>query len=210
MTRQGPFLAAAGVTLDLLGRSEVAAAWSAPSALPEMSVGALAHHLGSQVLSGLRALTDSGWAGRGETVSLVEHYRRSAWVGADLDAEPNVAVREGSATAAARGHQEVLAEVRGAVAALDPWPPDAPETVSMPHWSWSMATDDFLVTRMMEMVVHADDLAVGLGLETPVFPPEVARPVFGLLVAIAEDQHGQAAVTRALTRSERAGSIVVF
>ena len=34
--------------------------------------------------------------------------------------------------------------------------------------------------------------------------------VFALLVAVAEDKHGQAAVTRALTRKERAGSIVVF
>jgi hypothetical protein len=39
----------------------------------------------------------------------------------------------------------------------------------------------------------------------------VTRPVFMLLTALAERQHGQTAVVRALTRSERApGSITVF
>lgn len=205
-----PFLDAAAVTTALLGRPEVAARWTEPSALAEMSVGALAHHLGSQVVSGARGLTDPASAGRGDPIPLVEHYRRAAWVGADLDADANVAIRQGSQSAAAAGPEGVLAQVAAAVDAVTPWPGDAPETVSMPQWGWSMTAEDFLVTRMMEMVVHADDLAAGLDVDTPRFPASVTGPVFALLVSIAEDQHGQAAVTRALTRSERAGSIVVF
>ena len=205
-----PFLDAADATLALLQEPEVAARWDEPSALAEMTVGALAEHLASQVVSGARGLTDEAWAPRGERIELLEHYRRSAWVGADIDTPANIGIRESAAAAAAAGPDAVVERVRAALASVDPWPADPRPTVSMPHWAWSMATDDFLTTRMMEMVVHADDLCAGLELETPVFPRSVSAPVFALLVGVAEDQHGQAAVTRALTRRERAGSIVVF
>jgi hypothetical protein len=204
------FLDAAAVTLALLREPEVAARWDDPSALAEMSVGALADHLGGQVVSGARGVTDAAWAGRGEQVSLVEHYRRSVWVGADLDSEANVGIRESAAAGATAGPEAVVARVQDALATVTPWPADAPATTSMPHWRWSMTLDDFLTTRMMEMVVHADDLCAGLDVPTPDFPPSVTGPVYALLVAVAEDKHGQAAVTRALTRAERAGSIVVF
>jgi hypothetical protein len=205
-----PFLDAANVTLALVQEPEVAARWDEPSALAEMTVGALAEHLAVQVVSGARGLTEDAWTPRGETIELVEHYRRSVWVGADIDSDANVGIRESAAAAAAAGPGAVVERVRAAIASVDPWPTNVRPTVSMPHWEWSMATDDFLTTRMMEMVVHADDLCAGLEVETPVFPRSVSAPVFALLVAVAEDKHGQAAVTRALTRRERADSIVVF
>ena len=81
----------------------------------------------------------------------------------------------------------------------------------MPWWTWSLTLDDFLLTRMMEMMVHSDDLAVSLDVPTPEFPRSVTRPVFMLLTALAEVKHGQPAVIQALTRSERApASITVF
>jgi len=51
MTPHGAFLEAAAVAVDLLGTPQVAARWADPSALPHMTVGALAQHLGSQVVS---------------------------------------------------------------------------------------------------------------------------------------------------------------
>ena len=36
----------------------------------------------------------------------------------------------------------------------------------MPWWDWSLSMDDFLLTRMIEMMVHSDDLAVSLGVDT--------------------------------------------
>ena len=61
-----PFLDAADATLALLQEPEVAARWDEPSALAEMTVGALAEHLASQVVSGARGLTDEAWAPRGD------------------------------------------------------------------------------------------------------------------------------------------------
>lgn len=211
MTPHAAFLEAAAVAVDLMGTPQVAARWADPSALPHMTVGALAQHLGSQVLSAHAAAHDPAYAGDERPVSLVEHYRRAAWVEAGVDDEANVSIREGAEQAAADGYVAVLARVETALAGLQPWPVDAPTAVRMPWWDWCLSDEDFLVTRMMELMVHSDDLAVSVGIATPVFPPKVSRRVLTLLTAVAEDRFGQAEVVRALTRSERApGSIVVF
>ena len=57
------YLLAAESALRLIGRVEVAQRWDRPSALPQMTVGAVAAHLGTQVLTVHAALT----AGEGVT-----------------------------------------------------------------------------------------------------------------------------------------------
>ena len=58
--------------------------------------------------------------------------------------------------------------------------PRDPDTIFIPWQGWSLATEDFLTTRMMELVVHGDDLAASVGLDTPTYPEAVidarARP----------------------------------
>lgn len=211
MTRKAAFLEAASVALDLLRDRRVAERWKDPSALPKMSVGALAHHLGGQVVSAHAAAAEPSVAGHEEPVSVLEHYQRAAWVRADLDDEANVSIREGAERSSADGYDGLLVRVESALAALQPWPRGAATVVRMPWWDWCLSADDFLLTRMMELMVHTDDLAVSVDVATPVFPRVVSRPVTTLLTSIAEQQHGQAAVIRALTRAERApASIVVF
>ena len=84
----------------------------------------------------------------------------------------------------------------------------SPDAVLVPWQGWALSTHDFLVTRLMEIAVHADDLAAGLGVETPEFPDDVVREVLGLLSAVAVDRHGQTALVRALSRPQRAPSDV--
>jgi hypothetical protein len=50
--------------------------------------------------------------------------------------------------------------------------------------------DDFLLTRMMEIVVHSDDLALSAGIATPPFSPQVFEPVLDLLSRLAVVRHG--------------------
>ena len=66
------------------------------------------------------------------------------------------------------------------------------------------------ITRMLEIVVHADDLAISLDIPTPEFPAEVFIPVRDLLVRLAVKRHGQSAVISALTRRERTQVISAF
>jgi hypothetical protein len=64
---------------------------------------------------------------------------------------------------------------------------------------------------MMELVVHGDDLAASVGLETPIYPEGVVGPVVGLLTGVAMRRHGQTAVPRGLSRPQRApASISAF
>ena len=86
----------------------------------------------------------------------------------------------------------------------------ARDVVLIPWQGWSLRRDDFLLTRMLEIVVHADDLAQSVGLRTPEFPAEVFAPVRDLLVRLAVERYGQSAVISALTRSERTEAISAF
>jgi hypothetical protein len=71
--------------------------------------------------------------------------------------------------------------------------------------------EDMLVTRMMELAVHSDDLAVSLGVPTPAFPDSAMQVVIDLLTRLALRRHGQIPVLRALSRSERSpASIAAF
>ena len=65
----------------------------------------------------------------------------------------------------------------------------------------------YLTTRVVELVVHGDDLASSVGIDWQ--PPFLAGALaIGILVQIATEQHGTVQVLRVLARSERAGSDV--
>ncbi|QNN54197.1 maleylpyruvate isomerase N-terminal domain-containing protein [Nocardioides mesophilus] len=211
MSRREIFVEAADVALPLVEHELVAKRWTEPSALPRMSVGALATHLAGQVVSAHAALAAPSAASRETPLPVLEHYQRSKWVTAALDDEANVNIREGAEHTAEEGRDAVVERLQRSLASLRAWSGDTPPTVRMPWWEWSLSMDDFLLTRMLEVVVHSDDLAVSLDVPTPEFPRAVVRPVLTLLTTLAVRRHGQPAVLRALTRSERApASLAVF
>jgi hypothetical protein len=200
------FLVAADSAVDLVGRVEVVQRWDSPSALPGMSVGALAAHLASQVLSVHAAVTAGHGASDEVPVPLLEHYSRASWVRAGVDDEPNVKIRDGAARSATAGHDALTASMQQAVRDLRAAFASAalPPRIRMPGWDWALSFDDYLVTRVMEIVVHSDDLAVSVDVEPPALPQVVLGPVLALLVGVSLQRHGQAAVVRALARRERA------
>lgn len=199
------FIATARAVAPLFRDPAVTAAWGGPSALAEFSVGGLAGHLAYQVLAlpGVLAAPEP----TEPVITLMEHYGRVAWIGADLDAEINVRIRRGGDEIGAEG-PEALAErydaaVDDLAAGLPAAAPDRTARISL--WGpWSMRLDDLLVTRMMELAVHADDLAVSVGAETPPLPPTAVETVVDLLSRLALRRHGPTAVLRALSRAERA------
>lgn len=205
------YLAAADTVLELLARPEVAAAWTSPSALEQWTVGGLAAHLGGQVLTVERivGLAPPELA----PIALDDHYGRAAWVGAAVDDPVNAGIREGGEREAAGGPRELLATVLAAREALGERLPSEPadRVVLIPWQGWALTLDDFLTTRMMEIVVHSDDLAASVRIEAPAQSREVLDPVLGLLTRLAVRRHGQSAVVTALSRRERApASISAF
>jgi hypothetical protein len=65
----------------------------------------------------------------------------------------------------------------------------------------------YLTTRVVELVIHGDDLASSVDIDWQ--PPFRAGALaIGMLVQIANEQHGAVEVLRVLARSERASSDV--
>jgi hypothetical protein len=200
---------AADAISDLVARPEVAAAWTRESSCAGMTVGGLTRHLVSQVANVVTLLGANAPAGVGaETIDLLEHYARASWLREDLDGEANRSIRDAADRQAADGAAAAAAELSRARAELQAVLADAPQITYVPWQGWSLPTDDFLVTRLMEMVVHADDLAVSVDVPTPEFGPTVLEPVFLLLTSLAARRHGQDALVRTLTRPQRAPAAV--
>ncbi len=203
------FLTAASIALELIRRSEVRDEWMAPSALPKMSVGALACHLGRQTVRAaelLPAATDVR-----PLDSADAHYHHAAWVKSsspddppndrsndDAEAELGILALNDRTSAALEGVRHLLSDNIARDVVLITWQ------------GWSLQRGDFLLTRMLEIVVHSDDLAVSVGVPTPEFPDEVFAPVRDLLLRLAVGRHGQSAVISTLTRRERSQEISAF
>jgi len=214
----GPALSASRVACAVPGAAEVLVAlvdapavgerWTEESACPWMTVGGLAHHLAEQIGIVVRLLSAS--PAESELIPLVEHYRRAAWVNSGVDSEANVRIRDAADQQARAGHEALRARLRVDLAALEPALAPVlagerrPATVHVPWQGWSLSVDDFLTTRLIEMVVHSEDLASSVDLPFPAFPDPALGPVLALLTAVAVDRHGQAAVIRALSRPQRA------
>jgi Mycothiol maleylpyruvate isomerase N-terminal domain len=203
------FPMAAAVALDLIQQGEVRDQWVMPSVLPKMSIGALACHLGRQVVRAAEVLPTATDVLPLESADA--HYHRAAWVmSTSPDDPPNdrsTDDAEAALGAAALAGQSARAmeTVRRLLAAGA-----VRDVVLIPWQGWALRRDDFLLTRMLEIVVHADDLALSAGVRTPEFPAEVFAPVRDLLVRLAVKRHGQSAVISALARSERTQTISAF
>jgi len=202
------FTLAARIVAALVGRPEVAEHWDDESACAGMTIGGLANHLGDQAVLAVRLL-EAGPA-QEDAIGLDDHYARAAWVREDLEGETNVAIREGSDEQARDGQGALQERVEAAVdrfpGLMETVPADTP--ILVPWQGWALTAHDLLTTRLMEMLVHSDDLAASVGVETPEFPGEVVDRVLGLLTRVAVRRHGQIAVVRALSRPQRAPASV--
>ena len=207
-SRDLDFLDAADVADPLLRSPAVAQQWEQPSALEDMTVGMLACHLARQLTRAASLLPAP--AEEVETLpAAADHYRRAAWVTAtDLD-DPALD-RSTDASEAALGRDAMLARwgsARDDVEALV-GSGAVQDVVTIPWQGWSLQRADFLLTRLVEVVTHTDDLARSVGLPTPAFPDAVFTPVLHLLATLAAERHGQADLVSALTRRERMPSTI--
>jgi Mycothiol maleylpyruvate isomerase N-terminal domain len=202
------FLVAAQSAAALLSDRAIAACWDQPSALAELDVSGLAGHLARQILTVPLVLAAD--MPRENPVSLAEHYARARWAGADLDDKANVPIRRDGAREAADGPAALAAHAAAELEQLRRALPAEPDgrVVHLPWGPWSLSLDDFLLTRMMEIAVHCDDLAHSCGIPTPELPAEVLDPVLALLLRLAVRRHGPVQVLRAFSRAERAPATI--
>jgi hypothetical protein len=205
------FLEAATAATALIAAPEVAARWDEPSALREMTVSGLAGHLARQITRPSAHLSDRKPVPAGaELITILEHYARVEWIDAPLDAKVNVGIRHESETEAAGGAADLAQRAAAAVAQLTTMLPaeDGDQPCYLPWTGWALTLHDFLTTRLLEIVIHVDDLAVSVDVPPPVLPAGATGAVITLLTQLSTRRHGTAAVLRALSRSERAPSTI--
>ena len=194
------FLDTLAVIRPVLAAPEVATRWDEPSALPEFSVRGLAGHLVRASLT-VDTYLDRPQPEGGVPIPPAAYY---ANLTADIASSLNIGIRQRGEELAAAGHARLVAEIDRLAARLEGRLAREPDDrLLMVAGNDLMRLDDYLVTRIVELTVHAEDLALSVGLDPPALPPEALDITIDTLVAIARYRHGDLAVLRALSRRER-------
>ena len=175
-----------------------------PSALAEFSVRGLAGHL-------LRALSSlDGYLDRptpdhaGDVVSAAEYYAAVLGGETDIDSEFHRSIRQRGVEAAPETADAFPGAWTAMVARLRARLTAEPTgRLVQVFGGLALTLDDYVVTRLVELVVHADDLAASLGVDPPPLPGAATGLVVSTLVEVARIRHGDIAVVRALARRER-------
>jgi hypothetical protein len=197
----GAFLTASRYAGDVLASPVVAAAWTRDSALARMTVGAVAGHLflvvrrvdkhldePERVATIARGIASYGWLRVQAEDDLDRADHRT--VRADGDH-----VADWGWEAVATAYAERVNKLGARLASR------CPETVVLA--TGVMDFQAYLATRVVEVLVHADDLAVSVGVAPSDLPPDAATVAIELLVGAARSIHGDLEILRSLTRSER-------
>lgn len=183
----------------LIGSPELEARWDDESVLKDFSIRGLAGHLvraGWAVLDYLAAEVPDE-----DPIAAPEYYER---VLASMGTEEHEQVRtkgeafSGDSVAGLRQrYADACTKLDSALGS------EADGRKLRVFGGHVMFLEDYLETRIVEVLVHADDLTVSLGVSLPDLPAEAFELAIDHLVDVARLQHGDRAVLVALSRRER-------
>jgi hypothetical protein len=200
---RGAYLRTLDAAREVVAVPDVAEAWDRDSVLPKFTVRGLAGHLTRAGML-VEQYLDAGIPADGRAVSDAAQYYEVAALSSDVDDEMNSGIRARGESAASVGPSALVGEIDVArarlVARLAAEPDDARIAV---FGAMVLPLDEYLVTRMVELTTHTDDLACSVGIPAPEPDPVAATLVIHALVSLARRRHGDLAVVRALTRRER-------
>ncbi len=185
---------------DVIGDAAVANRWDQPSALEGMTVGALCAHL-VRAAGATIAYLDRTPADRqpdDELLTPVTYFR------AAVEAPIHDQIKDVSADEAAIGQQAMAAKCRRLAADLASRFADEPEDRLLMALGGRMLTlDDFCRTRLIEVLLHIDDLVASTGIPRPTLDLRGPVEVIEICVGIGIDRHGVWGMLEALARAER-------
>lgn len=197
------FLSSADTARTLLDHGELANRWNEPSPLDSMSLGDLAAHL-SRAVTVVDTYLDT--TGSAEPVDAPGYFLAVDGIRApELDGPTARGVRSRAAATSAGGLEAVRSSWDSARLSLEGRLSTEGGQRRIDVFGSTMETDEYLTTRMVELVVHSDDLAVGLGVPTPEFAEEPLDRVIECLLTMARRQSRPISLIRAMTRVEREG-----
>ncbi len=202
MTIRRVFLETAATVRPLLDEPALTASWESPGALELMSVGALAGHLVRAVATVERYLDEP--PSEAPLLDAPGYLMSVDGLADEITSELHRGIRARAEAEARGGPEGVRATWDGAMRSLRRRLPDEPADRRVAVLGGrAMLLDQYLVTRLLELVVHGDDLAASLGVEPPPFDTEATGLVVECLLEVARRRHGDLAVVRAFTRRER-------
>ncbi|CAN5422959.1 hypothetical protein BH23ACT9_BH23ACT9_33960 [soil metagenome] len=206
MEQAGPtavFLATGVVAEVLISSDAVASHWVHDSALAGYTVAGLAGHLARAVLTVDRYLDGSDPVGEPTTPA---GYFAAALASHDPTASAfHTSVRQRGEQEGSVGQAALVAQLRTSRLALSDRLAglDASQRITVLD-GVVMTVPDYLNTRLVELVVHLDDLAVSVGLDGPDdVPPEAYEIVASVLAQVAVHRAGPLVTIRSLARRER-------
>jgi uncharacterized protein (TIGR03083 family) len=196
------YLSTVDIALELLRDPAVEPAWDEPSGLPGWMISGLCGHLARSITNVERYL-DSDVEPHGEVVGAGRYYALVV-DNSDLDSELHRTIRQRGDETAARGYAALLDLTgRSADHLRERLVREPKDRVLAVFKGVVLSLDDYLATRIVELLVHIDDLAVGLGLAVPELPSDALEIAIESLIDTARERHGDLAIVRALTRRER-------
>lgn len=202
----GAFLDAADCAAALLGDPAVAEAWGRPSALVGFTVGGLAGH----IYGGVRRLEvglDEALPDAPRTVGVVEFYGiNRVHSPDDLDTGLHPLLRDDGERRAEWGPAVVHERLAEVVERLRDRLPDEPldrpiPVIQVPDGVTPLSV--YLATRIVELVVHTDDLAVSLDIPAPEIPATATEFAVATLLELVRARSGDLALIHAFARAER-------
>lgn len=190
------FLQAAGEANNLIGRRDLGDKWAERSTLPDLEIGALAGHLARAIL------TVHWYLDMPEpdppTISAGEYF---ATVTNEQESEANVAIRARAVEASRGGWARLYLDVGNALDHLRRRLPEERADHRIPTGERGLLLDEYLRTRIVELVLHTGDLCRSLAIPTPEMP-DATRIAIGTLLDTALTRHGPERVLHALARRE--------
>ena len=193
------YLSVAGIVVEAVADPGVGAAWDRPSVLEHQTIGSLAGHLmcGGVWLVGeyLDGGVPSGPAARESAGDYCAAYMDRKTEATEL------AIRDRGAAIAEPGHRAVVDDARGRLVTLGPRLRATPtsQLVAVVD-GLGMRLGDYLETRLVEQVVHLDDLACSLDRDPYPVPEAAMSLVLSIGTDVARRRSGDAAVLRAFYR----------
>lgn len=206
------FLNCGRVVRSALDTAEIAVRWDDHSSLERMSIGDLTAHLANAVFTVGRYL-DNPDSEVTRSVETVGDYFGAALTDTDyydgLDSDLQTAVRGRASTLAEKGAVVIIEELDTSLADLAGRFENPPERLTVLA-GLSIPIDAYLESRIIEMVVHLDDLDRSLTVDLPSHSAAATELVVDRLFEMAKQHYHDKALIRAMTRPELETEISIF
>ncbi len=202
-------LEATEAAATLLALPVVGERWEEPSALVGMTVGALSAHLvraaGAVIAYLDRTDPETQPESPDDLLTPITYFH------AALDSPIHEQIKDASASESEIGAEAMAEKCRALVETMsERFATEPPDRLVGALGGRLLSLDDFCRTRLIEVLMHVDDLAASVDVEMPETDPEGRAIVIDILMGIARHLNGDWAVLHALARSERSDADGVF